>query len=237
VSFRREILTLDMLEWVASSHFLGWSSTKKLGIILWWWLISQICSYCITFLVFDAFIHHHLLPHSHVTPIFHHPLIVPTLKHNNANPSMNGWIVRMDSATINIIAQNPSSRRIMHLNYAQSQHQLWIHTQQNSLHITITIDCLHLFSMLPPTPHSRQSLPPFPKNERGFTCLHTRKESIDIFNSIGSTKVWNVLHVILDAVLWIGILVLGEWNELSMMRFDIEMDTSCHIIILIGVEK
>lgn len=48
---------------------------------------------------------------------------------------------------------------------------------------------------------------------------------------------WNVLHVILDAVLWIGILVLGEWNELSMMRFDIEMDTSCHIIILIGVEK
>lgn len=91
--------------------------------------------------------------------------------------------------------------------------------------------------MLPPTPHSRQSLPPFPKNERGFTCLHTRKESICIFNSIGSTKVWNVLHVILDAVLWIGILVLGEWNELSMMRFDIEMDTSCHIIILIGVEK
>lgn len=105
-----------MLEWVASSHFLGWSSTKKLGIILWWWLISQICSYCITFLVFDAFIHHHLLPHSHVTPIFHHPLIVPTLKHNNANPTMNGWIVRMDSATINIIIQNPlsSSRRIMH---------------------------------------------------------------------------------------------------------------------------
>lgn len=82
--------------------------------------------------------------------------------------------------------------------------------QQRSLQIATTNRLLQIFSLLPSTPHYCQSLPSIPKNERGFTCLYKREESIGIFNCIGFTKVWNVLHVILDAVLWIGVLVLGD---------------------------
>ena len=61
--------------------------------------------------------------------------------------------------------------------------------------------------MFPDTAHHRKPITTRLQNGFRFTFLFTR---IHVFISDGRhAKVWNVIHALLDVILWLGVFILG----------------------------